>query len=302
MKAARDLNYELPKNKLGTSRWQERGIRIAIITKHMEGEFYADFFNGFVEVTENLRHEPVLITKDLPPKELGLYMQSLAGNNFDAAVLFHPELKPYQSREILESIPESFPLISVSSAVNPVIDTITFDSYRGGYIVGQHFYDCKYQEVGIITGPTQWTEPYLRRNGFADFSNFTKNLKLTWEYEGDYSIKSGKDAFKAFDKLNTKPRAVFASNDNMSLGFTIMALHYGYNIPEDVAVCGYDDLEICSNFSPSLSSVHTDYKMLADNVINKIEDKLFNRASNNGQLQLLPISLKARESTGRQIV
>ena len=265
----------------------------------MEGEFYADFFNGFVEATSSQRHEPVLITKDLPPDQLGQYLQSLPRYHFDAAVLFHPELKTSQSRQILDPLPDSFPLISVSSAVNPVIDTITFDSYRGGYIVGQHFYDSRYRSVGIITGPTQWTEPYLRRNGFADFANFTSSLKLIWEYNGDYSIQSGKDAFKEFHKMDTKPRAIFASNDNMSLGFSIMALNKGYRIPEDIAICGYDDLEICSNFAPSLSSVHTDYKMLANNVLNKIEDNLFNRTSNRGQLQLLPISLKIRESSGR---
>lgn len=214
-------------------------------------------------------------------------------------MLFHPELKKEESREILNSLPKYFPLISVSSAVNPVIDTVTFDSYRGGYMVGNHFFENGYRNVGIITGPLEWTEPYLRRNGFADFTHFSPEQELVWEYRGDYSIESGKRAFDEFNALTTKPRAIFASNDNMSLGFAMRALHSGYKIPEDVALCGYDDLVICENFLPSLSSVHTDYKMLAENVLKKIEDHVYNRIPNEGLLQLLPISLKIRESSAK---
>ena len=53
--------------------------------------------------------------------------------------------------------------------------------------------------------------------------------------------------------------AVFGSNDVMSLGFILEAIHDGKHIPQDFAISGYDDLPFSKNYNPSLdqSSANT---------------------------------------------
>ena len=297
LQAAKELNYEADTIKTGGNSRKSNRKRIAIVTKPMTGEFYADFFNGFVVTAEKTDIDITLVNRQEEIEPLTEYLATLPDEFYDAAILFYPKLKPNQYLKILKVLPDDFPIISLASVVNPVIDTTTFDSYRGGYIVAEHFHQLGYKKVGIITGPVKWTEPFLRRNGFVDYAKFRSPMELGWECEGDYNIDSGKKAFSQFKKLDDRPGAVFVSNDYMALGFMIDAMNAGFKVPDDIAICGYDDLEISENFSPSLTSVHTDFKLLAENVYRMIEERWSTKSPNNGLLNLLPVSLKIRNST-----
>jgi LacI family transcriptional regulator len=51
------------------------------------------------------------------------------------------------------------------------------------------------------------------------------------------------------------PRAVFCGNDLMALGALDVARESGLNVPDDVAVLGYDDVEWASMIHPPLTTV-----------------------------------------------
>ena len=56
-------------------------------------------------------------------------------------------------------------------------------------------------------------------------------------------------------ELEEPPTAVFCANDMMAIGAIRYLLEYGYRIPEDVAIVGYDDIEVASMVTPSLTTV-----------------------------------------------
>ena len=72
------------------------------------------------------------------------------------------------------------------------------------------------------------------------------------------------DAYKALKDINLGLRdrsvtAVFASNDQMSLG-VLRAMHEaGRRIPEEVSVVGFDDVPEASYFTPPLTTVRQDF-------------------------------------------
>src|SRR5699024_7641641 len=112
---------------------------------------------------------------------------------------------------------DDFPLISCSNLNNPVLDTVTFDAYRGAMLVADHFIERGYQTVGFIEGPVNKPEARFRKSGFLDVINHDDNVNLIWSHPGDYSLESGIEAFENFAELGQKPRAVFAANDASAL-------------------------------------------------------------------------------------
>ncbi len=297
IRTAQEINYPINSRVLNGKYSYKRRIQVALITSLYPDEFYSTFFFGFNEASRDSNIGLSLHVYNPEVSSLGEFITELSYNSIDAAILFLPTLQEKDYREVLENIPSDFVILSVAPLFNPVLDTVTFDSYRGGFIVAKHFHKKDYLDVGIITGPINKNESLLRKNGFLDYINQADRMNLVWQFEGDYSLESGKLACKEFAKLTRKPRAIFFSNDYMCLGFMEQANVLGIDIPNQVAISGYDDLPICSYVHPPMTSVHTDYEILAKKAFNILFEKMESSASHNGILSVIPVSLSERKTT-----
>ncbi|MEK6650832.1 MAG: substrate-binding domain-containing protein, partial [Bacteroidota bacterium] len=76
------------------------------------------------------------------------------------------------------------------------------------------------------------------------------------ELAGDFTEASGFDAARRIIAMQSHPTAVFASNDSMAIG-AIGAFHeHGIRIPQQISVCGFDDIPVARYLQPALTSVH----------------------------------------------
>jgi len=149
----------------------------------------------------------------------------------------------------------------------------------------------------MIHGAFYAIEARYRSNGFRDHISQATEMHLSWDYHGNFSFESGRQAFKDFQKLDEKPEAIFASNDAMCHAFMEEALLHGYNVPGDIAIVGYDDLPICKRHRPSISSVHTNYQKLGEVTMAKLKEVLSNPKQEKGVLSMVPDTLMERESS-----
>ncbi len=295
--SAHRLNY--PLTNIHTPIELRKSINIALVTRHYTGEFYASLFEGFDQATENTKVTMNLTSVSHTSSPIPQIISELNNRHYDAAVIFLPDFKAADYMELLESVSGNFPIVSIAPIANPVMDTVTFDNYRGGYLVANHFEERGYKNLGIIQGPIKQSEAMLRKNGFVDYIQASDKLNLIWQYNGDYSFQKGKEAYEDFKKLDNKPDAIFCSNDGMTLGFMHDAIRNGVHIPDDVAVAGFDDLPTCDLYTPTITSVHTSYTMLGKKTIEHIFSRLSEKAErqHTGYTSLVPVSLSVRESS-----
>lgn len=72
--------------------------------------------------------------------------------------------------------------------------------------------------------------------------------------------------------LEEKPDAIACASDSMAF-FCIDKLNeLGYNVPEDVAVTGFDGIKDCDAFTPRLTSVKRDHKRLGIEAVDKMTE------------------------------
>lgn len=292
---AHKLGYPLPTN--GRKLSKDLPPSIALITQFYPGEFYASFFDGFVNAAQSKEVSVSLFSVTHDINSVVSLIERLRELGYTAAVIFVPELKEEQYLHILHATPKDFPIISCSNIDNSVLDTVTFDAYQGASLAAKHFYEQGYRNLGIIEGPHEMPEARFRTNGFTDFIKRTKNSKLIWDFKGDYTLESGIKAFSDFEELKQKPEAVFTANDAMAVGFLESAREAGYSFPDDIALIGYDNLPICEYHYPKITSVDTDYSRLAENTIDNLLTRLKKPIGHQGIVSLVPVSLKIRQSS-----
>ena len=265
---------------------------IVFITQLEEGEFYMSLFKGFHEASIGFNYRFTLISIKDKKQIVSEVINTI--KLYDGGCIFLPSLNDEEYLLIKEGC-YNIPIVSLAPIPTPIIDTITFDSYSGGNIMAKHFYESGFNNVGIIYGKPNLAEANNRKNGFLDFVNGHKSMRLLWEYDGDYGTKSGMKSFHDFKENGFNNNiAIFSCNDTMALGFLREATASGMDILKNIKLAGYDDIPMCKNTIPSLTSINTNYRDIADQVI------LYFEKNNNdlkGHLYLVPVSLAKRNST-----
>ena len=270
-------------------------LNIVVITPMYVGEFDASLFLGFIEASKESMVNVRFVNIDETLKDPIKYL-SMTCEEFDAACIFVPYLNSDDYTK-LKLILNSFPIISLAPITNSILETVTFDSYRGGYLVARHFHKLGFNKTGIIIGESVRLESKLRKNGFLDYINDTGSMECIWKYMGDFSFDSGVEAYHDIKAKGIKDVAIFGSNDAMSLGFMREAIRDGKHIPDDFAISGYDDLPSSKNYNPSLTSISTDFFKLGKYALKQILKQIEDDEHNDEHISLVPVSLISREST-----
>lgn len=293
---AKRLNYPIYRNQNGEKIVDALKIFFVVTGFHI-GEFYASMFNGLNNAAEKHNAQLSMISIKKSFDETLQDIKELSQEKYEGLIIFAPEFHKQNYEQLIEELPYNYPIVSNAVIENPVVSTVSFDSYSGGFLAGEHFSKKGYKSCGVIKGPFKKAEARYRSNGFRDFIYQTSDMDLCWEYRGDFTFESGVKAFEAFEQADKKPRCIFASNDVMGHGFLEEALKNDYRVPEDLALVGYDDLPICIRHRPTISSIHTDYEKLGMVTMEKMKEIFTNPDQQEGILSFVPVNLKARESS-----
>ena len=295
--AARKLGYPF----IGESDSSDK-TTIAVVTEIRQGEFYSSLFHGLHLATRDSKSDIVFINvggrvdsnynwEDDPVD----YIIKLS-KKYSGICLFLPGLDKESYNAIKEGV-GTYPIVSLIPGKNLKVDTVSFDSYSGGYMVAKHFEEVGYTNMGIITGPKNVMDSSFRKNGFVDHINERKSLNLSWSFEGDFSSEAGSKAFLDFKEKKLKKIAIFGCNDHSCFGFMKAATEHGYKIPEDFIIAGFDNISFCESITPELTSISTNFESLGKQAIRTIENMVSEKEEIIGQVSMIPVKIIIRKST-----
>ena len=288
--AARKLGYPF----IGESDVVDK-TTIALVTEIRQGEFYSSLFHGLHSATKDSKSDLVFVNVDHRLDNPVDFIVKLS-KKYSGICLFLPGLDKDSYTAIKEGV-GTYPIVSLIPGKNLKVDTVSFDSYSGGYMVAKHFEETGYINMGIITGPRNVMDSSFRKNGFIDHINERSTLNLSWSFEGDFSSEAGSKAFLDFKEKGLREIAIFGCNDHSCFGFMKAATEHGYKIPEDFIIAGFDNLSFCESITPELTSISTNFESLGKQAIRTIENMVSEKEEIIGQVSMIPVKIIIRKST-----
>lgn len=135
---------------------------------------------------------------------------------------------------------------------DPIDMLVGFSNAEGGRLLGAHFRERGYRRVAYV-GRTQDRGAH-RLSGFGEGLGRTPELILP--LEGSRSTNDGMAALQSVLRLLPDCDAVVSSTDLLAVGAILKARQLGIDVPRQIAIAGYGDLEFARQVSPSLTSVH----------------------------------------------
>lgn len=146
--------------------------------------------------------------------------------------------------------------------------TVACDNVLGGYLAGAHLAAQGRRRIAIVVGKLNaggdMNSP-LRLDGFEKALSEHGLSPVEVIYSIDYSRKDGANALTRLLGARRGVDAVFsAAGDVCATGMLEVARARGVRVPEDVAIVGYDDLEVAAWSDPPLTTVRQHGDALAD--------------------------------------
>ncbi|KQR01124.1 hypothetical protein ASF72_12860 [Arthrobacter sp. Leaf141] len=147
-----------------------------------------------------------------------------------------------------------------------------------------------------VAGPDGWPSARNRHQVYEE-TIAALGLNSLGVVAGDWSPASGYAAGQVV-AATTDVTAVVVANDQMAVG-VIRALHeHGIPVPGRVSVFGWDDTPESKYQVPSLSTVHMDLEQLGARSMAELIARIRGEQSPADPLELPPMELIFRESTG----
>jgi DNA-binding LacI/PurR family transcriptional regulator len=156
----------------------------------------------------------------------------------------------------------NFPVVFLNDIPGLEADTVVTDNFLGATKVMEHLHLLGHQKI-MFVGPKEDTSFKVQRLAAYRHSFQQKEDADHQVWCEDNDPLSGYRAVQTPSFSNARPSAIFAHNDIIALGVYRGLNEIGLQIPNDVSVVGYDDLDACQLIYPPLTSVGVPLRELA---------------------------------------
>jgi len=178
----------------------------------------------------------------------------------------------------------------------PVMEApfVGIDNEAAGYAVARHFIAKGFSDCAIIHGPRRYSASRGRLEGFLRcLSENGIDTGSVRQIESALTMEAGYEHGRALLASAKPPRAVFCGNDMIAYGIHRAAVERGARVPEDLAICGFDDNRVNQWLAPWLTTVHVPALDFGPAVVSLLSAGGDRPA---GEEVILPFSLTIRSS------
>jgi len=142
---------------------------------------------------------------------------------------------------------------------------IEVDYAKGINEAVEYLVSLGHSRIGFIGGPPEYPSARTRRSAFLRcISKFDLMQHDDFIQTGNFKTDGGEAAMRHLLKLRNRPTAVLAANDLSAIGALHAAVHQGLNVPGDLSIIGFDDIDFCQLTYPPLTTIRLSRKELAE--------------------------------------
>ncbi|PUV37566.1 transcriptional regulator RbsR [Cronobacter sakazakii] len=284
--AIRTLNYA--PSALARSLKLNQTRTIGMLITASSNPFFSELVRGVERSCFERGYSLVLCNTDGDEQRMNRNLETLLQKRVDGLLLLCTETHQ-PSPAIMKRYPAIPTVMMDWSPFDGGSDVIQDNSLLGGDIATRYLIDKGYTRIACVTGPLDKTPARLRLEGYRAAMQ-RAGLPVTEGYEviGDFEFAGGLRAMQSLLALPEPPQAVFMGNDAMAVGAYQALYQAGLRIPQDIALVGYDDIELASYMTPPLTTIHQPKDELGELAIDVLIHRMAQPELQQQRLQLTP--------------
>jgi len=194
------------------------------------------------------------------------------------------------------------PTLAVATArPSPRMSAVRIDDYEGAKTLTNHLLSLGHVDIGFVKGDPEHTPAQLRYQAFVDTMRAAgHDVRAERIAQGMFTYRSGLQAARALLAQPPRPSAIFASNDDMAAAVVAVAHGMHLHVPDDVAVCGFDDTPVATAVWPELTTIRQPITDMARSAVALLIEHIRSQRQGHAcapQHRLMPYTLVVRDSS-----
>ncbi|MEK8131835.1 LacI family DNA-binding transcriptional regulator [Paenibacillus filicis] len=196
-----------------------------------------------------------------------------------------------------QKIKYSPPIVFVDSAPDvESFDSIVIDFERATNLALDHLSEQGHTKIGFIGGNRTYGKDQ-RQHYYERYMKERELFNPEHVFVGGWSTSEGDRLMSEALQKGDLPAAFFVGNDALAVGAIHAVKEAGLRVPEDVAIVGFNDMEIAEYMSPPLTSIRIQPELMGRMAVKLLVDRIKGR---DIPVQVVvPSQLIVRSSSGR---
>jgi DNA-binding LacI/PurR family transcriptional regulator len=273
---------------------------IGLIVPLLSNEYWASVSEAIQEELWHAGYTVLLCstsTWDDPVEREGSFLRNFIQRKVDGVIYAtHNDFHKNKFHPMVEDMADyDIPLVAFDQDI-PGISKVRGDHLNGALSAVEHLIDLGHEHIAYIGGPLFSPHRELGYRNAHTLKGITVMESLI--RRGSPTFQFGFDAMSELLESREKFTAVFCANDTVALGAMQCLEHAGVKIPEDIAVVGYDDIQMSRLVKPALTTVQQPIREMGAAIVRLLLNLIENKDDVSPQTLVFDMKLIIRESCG----
>ncbi|NDJ76072.1 MAG: substrate-binding domain-containing protein [Chloroflexi bacterium] len=296
----RDWQAESKKEETATK-------RIGMVIVNLSGELSMKIMDGVEQAAKARGYQLSMTSTSEPHRQQAVQVNDIARLRDDqvAGMIIFP-VSDVPSNPALDELKQAGIPVVLVDRYYPEQDTdyVVGDNYSGGYRATEHLIILGHQRIGFVyeyearlTTTSVWDRWCGYKDALEEYG-LDYDEALVFQ-KPDVSPDDARDLYRDY-LLTQRPSAVFAVKDLVAVDLLQVAQRAGIRVPEDMALVGFDNLNMAAYLTPTLTTVEQLGVEMGLRAANLLIDRIEGYWAPPQHI-VLPVSLIVRESCGARL-
>jgi Transcriptional regulators len=270
---------------------------IGLLLNNLHNDFFVPLLNGVEAVVRRKGYNLIIATyhassRNEMPAPIGPH-------NTDGLLVFSDGLV---DEDLLHLSSIGFPMVLVHRTTPPElhIPSVTVENVEITQKLVEHLIQIHHKKrILFLRGPIHQEDSARRECGYqsaleANNIPFDENLVLNGDFEREIAYEAMNKFLENGSRVDFD--AVFTGDDDAAIGVLQSLQHHGLDVPNDIAVVGFDDLGFAPFLNPPLTTVRAPTEAVGRIATERLFGLLENQPSD--EVVILPTEIIFRRSCG----
>ncbi len=226
---------------------------VLVLLPTISNPFYSRIVLGIEDVAHKYGYNIMLCNTDSDEAREKAYIDLLKNRLADGVIFMAPKA----GGDMLSETASDFPVVQCCEYKEGAgVTHVSIDNYSAACKAVRHLLDLGHRSIGMISCQNSFLSTRERERAYRDV---LEERGISVEQEllryGDYGFRSGLRNALQLLSMDERPTALFCISDMMAIGAVKAAFEKGLDVPEDVAVAGFDDISFAGMYEPPLTTV-----------------------------------------------
>ena len=251
LKIMKEQNY-VP-NKLAQSLVTKRTKTIGLLIPDIRNPFFTDISRGAEDFARKEGYNIIFCSTDEDYEREAECVSMLCEKMIDG-IIFTPSSITSHEENRYNDLDIPMVLVDKNIELSNAKGIVKVDNKNGTYEATKHLIKQGHKEILYLSGPLKNDISKERLQGYIRALE-KNNLSVKEEniVEGKYRYEWAYNFIKNLEEI--KCTAICCANDLMAIGAIQALREKNFNIPEDISIVGFDDIETAKLIDPSLTTI-----------------------------------------------